>query len=181
MQQRPSPWVERFLPGIQAGGHVLDVACGSGRHIAAARAAGLSVTGVDRDISAAQAAFGGQTGVALIEADLENGSPFPFTSGTFDGVIVTNYLWRPILPAIVAAAAHDGVLIYETFRTGNERFGKPSNPDFLLRPGELLAAVGGRLTVVAFEEMTLTQPQSVVQRICAVGPDHSWVRMPPTL
>jgi SAM-dependent methyltransferase len=181
MVQRPSPWVERYLPGIKSGGHVLDIACGGGRHIAAALAHGLSVTGVDRDISSARAAFGGQTGVALIEADLEDGRPFPFATGNFDGVIVTNYLWRPILPAIIAAVGRDGMLIYETFRTGNERFGKPSNPDFLLRPGELLAAVEGRLTVIAFEETTLAQPQRVVQRICAVGADHGWVNRPPTL
>jgi hypothetical protein len=142
---------------------------------------GLQVTGVDKDVVAARTAFGVRAGVTLVEADLEDGRPFPFADGGFDGVIVTNYLWRPILAGIVSAVARDGVLIYETFRAGNERFGKPSNPDFLLRPGELLDAVSGRLAVVAFEEVTLRRPDRAVQRICAVGPDHGWVKSPSTL
>jgi SAM-dependent methyltransferase len=181
MQGTPSPWVERFLPGIPAGGRVLDVACGSGRHIAAALARGLQATGVDKDVTAARAAFADRAGVTLVEADLEDGRPFPFAHGGFDGVIVTNYLWRPIMAGIVSAVARDGALIYETFRVGNERFGKPSNPDFLLEPGELLDAAGGRLAVVAFEEVTLRQPERMVQRVCAVGLDHGWVKSPPAL
>jgi SAM-dependent methyltransferase len=181
MHQTSSPWVERFLPGITTGGRMLDVACGCGRHIAAALARGLLVTGVDRDVAAARAAFGDRAGVTLVEADLEDGRPFPFADGGFDGVVVTNYLWRPIMAGIVSAVARDGVFIYETFRTGNERLGKPSNPVFLLRPGELLDAVSGRLAVVAFEEVTLEQPSRVVQRICAVGSDHGWVKSPPAL
>jgi SAM-dependent methyltransferase len=181
MRQASSPWVARFLTGVEVGGRVLDVACGGGRHIAAALARGLEVTGVDRDVAAARTAFGDRADVTLVEAELEDGTPFPFASGGFAGVIVTNYLWRPILAGIVSAVARDGVLIYETFRAGNERFGKPSNPDFLLEPGELLDAVVGRLAVVAFEEVTLRQPERALQRICAVGLDHGWVKSPPAL
>lgn len=175
----PSPWVERFLPGIAAGGRVLDVACGGGRHIAACLARGLAVTAVDRDLSAARERFGGDARIAFHETDLEDGQPFPFDPGTFDGVVVTNYLWRPILPGIVAAVAPGGVLIYETFRAGNERYGRPANPEFLLRPGELLSTVAGRLHVIACEEARLDGPVRLVQRICAVGPHHAWVNEPP--
>ena len=94
-------------------------------------------------------------------------------------MIVTKYLWRPILPDIVGCVARDGLLIYETFAVGNERYGRPSNPDFLLRPGELIDAVRGRLVPIAFEHVTLSNPQRIVQRIAAVGPNHPWLRDPP--
>lgn len=183
MAAAPSPWVERFIVGVRAGGCVLDVACGAGRHVALARRAGLAATGVDRDITAARAAFAGDARVALIEADLEaaGGAAPPLAPGAFDGVIVTNYLWRPLLPLVVAAVGPAGILIYETFRAGNERFGRPSNPAFLLEPGELLDAVAGRLTVVAYEEACLDAPTRVVARVCAVGAGHPWVALPPRL
>ncbi|MBS0242108.1 MAG: class I SAM-dependent methyltransferase [Proteobacteria bacterium] len=167
--------MRRFLSGIRPGGQVLDVACGSGRHIAECRRLGLEVVGVDRDIAAASAAFGTDPNVRLLAADLEGSGTPPFTRQRFDGVIVTNYLWRPLLPAIVAAVAEDGVLIYETFAVGQERLGRPSNPEFLLRPGELLEAVAGRLVPVAYEHVELLEPKRRVQRIAAVGAAHQWV------
>lgn len=173
-----SAWVSRFLPGVPAGGQVLDVACGSGRHLRLALANGHSVVGVDRDLSGV-ADLAGRSGVELMAADLEDGRPFPLQGRTFAGVIVTNYLWRPILPDIVACVAPDGVLVYETFALGNERFGRPGNPDFLLRPGELIDAIRGRLVPIAFEHVTLTGPKRIVQRIAAVGPDHPWLMQPP--
>ncbi len=175
-----SPWVRRFIGGIRSGGRILDVACGAGRHLALGLSLGFRMVGIDRDIRTASATFGGHPGLDLIEADLEAGRPWPFPPASFDGVIVTSYLWRPILPDIVAAVAADGVLVYETFGVGNAAFGKPSNPDFLLRPGELLQAVHGRLRVVAFEHATLAEPPRVVQRIAAVGPAHAaWLERPP--
>lgn len=166
------PWVTRHLPGVPAGGTVLDLACGNGRHARAALAAGHRVVAVDRDISAV-ADLAGRPDLRIVEADLESGAPFP-VQGPFAGVIVTNYLWRPILPDIVAAVASDGILIYQTFAAGNERFGRPSNPDFLLRPGELLDVVAGRLVVVDYEYATEMEPGRVVQRIAAAGPHHRY-------
>ena len=172
----PSPWVVRFLGGIPEGGHVLDVACGAGRHLSLGLSRGLRMTGVDRDISQTRALLGAlQPGrLELAEIDLEDGRPFPFRGERFDGVIVTNYLWRPILPDILAVVAENGVLIYETFGAGNERYGRPRNPEFLLRPGELLAAARPPLRTIAFEHVRLTEPDRIVQRICAVGPNHRW-------
>ena len=116
--------------------------------------------------------------VELIEADLEGGSPWPLLGRVFDAVIVTNYLHRPLLPDIVAAVAPRGILIYETFAAGQGRFGKPSNPDFLLRPGELLDAVRDKLIPFAYEQVMLDGPR-IVQRIAAVGPGHPWLKAPP--
>lgn len=187
----PSAWVTQFLGGIRPGGQVLDVACGGGRHLRAARAAGYRVTGVDRDLRGV-ADLSGIADAELVQIDLEMGPQFPlggrFGAGTFDGVIVTNYLWRPILTDIVTVVRGDGVLIYETFALGNERVGrgKPSNPDFLLRPGELLEAIRPHLVAIAFEHVTLGSGPSgdnglecVVQRIVAVGGEHPWLRDPP--
>lgn len=175
----PSLWVERYIGGVTARGRVLDVACGRGRHIALARRLGYAVTGVDRDVAAARQSFGSARDLSLIERDLEDGSAFPFEAQSFDGVIVTNYLWRPILGDIVAAVSPTGLLLCETFRAGNERYGRPSRPDFLLRPGELLGAVADKLTVIAYEDVTLLEPARVVQRICAVGALHPWIDQPP--
>lgn len=173
-----SEWVVRFISGIPPGGHVLDVACGSGRHLRLALANGHHVVGVDRDLSGV-ADLRDSPRVELIEADLEIGEPFPFRGRTFSGVIVTNYLWRPILPNIIACVASDGVLIYETFAVGNERYGRPTKPDFLLKPGELIDAVHGRMVPVAYEHVTTSNPQRVVQRITAVGRGHRWMTHPP--
>jgi SAM-dependent methyltransferase len=151
-------------------GPVLDLACGGGRHLRHFRALGHPVTGVDRDL-AGVADLAGVDGVDLIEADLEAGAAWPLGARQFAGVVVTNYLWRPLLPTIVAAVGGGGWLIYETFAQGNERYGRPRNPDFLLRPGELLEAVSGQLTVVAYEHGVVERPQpAVVQRIAATRP-----------
>ena len=173
----PSPWVERFAPLIVAGGSVLDVACGQGRHSRLLAARGHPVTGVDRD-TVALAALADTPGVTTIVADLEAG-PWPFTDARFDAVLVTRYLHRPLFPSLLASLAPDGVLIYETFAAGNEAFGKPSRPDFLLAPDELLTVVGARLTVVAFEQgVTTGEGPQVVQRIAAIGLARAW---PPVL
>ena len=143
---------------------MLDVACGSGRHVRWMAAQGFAVTGVDRDA----AALAGLAACArIVVADLECG-PWPMAGQRFDAVIVTNYLWRPLWPALLSSLADGGVLIYETFALGNEAFGKPSNPDFLLRPGELLDACRG-LRVVAYEDGLLGDPLRRIQRIVAVN------------
>lgn len=164
----PSTWVVRFSPLIDENGPVLDLACGSGRHTRFMADGGHPVVALDRDAKALQP-LKTLTGIDIIEADLENGNPWPLEGRQFAGIIVTNYLHRPLFPAIIDAVADDGILIYETFALGNEAFGKPSNPDFLLRPGELLEVVLGGLRVVAFEEGMIAAPRpAVVQRICAV-------------
>ncbi len=162
-----SPWVARFLSLVPAGGRVLDLAAGGGRHTRLAREYGYEVTAVDIDVSGL-ADLGGDPRVEIVAADLEGG-PWPFAGRRFDGVIVTNYLHRPLLPTLVAAVAEGGALIYETFAVGNEAFGKPSNPNFLLKPSELLDAVRGALTVVAYEHGEIDTPRpAVIQRIAAV-------------
>ncbi len=164
----PSPWVERFAPRVPPGGEVLDLACGGGRHTALFVGRGHRVVAVDRDLSG----LGQLADDTLVEArefDLEDGSPFPLADREFAGVVVTNYLHRPILPDLVSAVAPGGVLIYETFVRGNERFGRPTCPDFLLEPGELLETVRGHLRVVAYEDVLVDKPKpAAVQRICAV-------------
>lgn len=174
----PSPWVARYLPQAPAGTRLLDVACGGGRHIRYALGRGWAVTGIDRDLMGVSD-LAGRPGVELIAADLEGGAPFPTGNRTFAAVVVTNYLWRPILPDIVAAVAANGVLIYETFAVGNARYGRPSNPDFLLNPGELISAVQSSLIPLAYEHATLTEPDRVVARIVACGRDHPWLGDPP--
>jgi len=162
----PSPWVCRWAGLIRPGGRVLDVACGHGRHLRYLRSLGLSVVGVDRN-EAAVGAFKSVGGIEIHVADIEAG-PWPLAPAGFDGVVVTNYLWRPLFPHLVDALRPGGVLIYETFASGNERYGRPSNPDFLLRPGELLRSLEP-LAIVAFEQGLISAPQpAAVQRVCAV-------------
>lgn len=163
----PSPWVLRW-GSLVARGPVLDVASGAGRHAKLFAARGLETMAVDREPQAIP-------GVRFVQADLEDGSPWPFAGQRFGGIVVTNYLHRPLLPVIAGALADGGVLLYETFMVGNERFGKPSNPDFLLRPGELARAFA-ELTVVAFEQGTT--PKAVLQRICAIRGGASSARIP---
>jgi SAM-dependent methyltransferase len=161
-----SAWVRRWSHLVPPGGAVLDVACGRGRHLRWFAGLGHPVTGIDRDPEAV-AAIAPVTGPerALL-ADIENG-PWPLPGQTFAGVVVTNYLWRALLPQIVASVAEGGVLIYETFASDHATVGKPSRPDFLLRPGELLAATGG-LRTVAYEDGFCESPDRFVQRLVAV-------------
>jgi SAM-dependent methyltransferase len=162
----PSAWVRRFVPLIRPRGRVLDLAAGHGRHVTLLRDCGFAVVAADRD-TAALAAFAGDPACMIHTLDLEDGAPWAL-GGAYDGIVVANYLHRPLFPALPAALAPGGVLIYETFAVGNERFGRPSNPEFLLRPGELLAVFGSALTVVAFEEGVVERPKpAVIQRIAA--------------
>ena len=165
----PSAWVCRFAPRIRAGGSVLDVACGGGRHARYLAAQGLAVLAADIDAAALEG-LAGIEGVQTLLADLE-GAPSPFSGRQFDAVVVTRYLHRPLLGAMVDVLAPGGVLIYETFAAGNEQFGRPRNPEFLLQPGELLELVRRRLRVIAFEDLYVELPKpAMVQRICAVQP-----------
>ena len=165
-----SPWVARFAPLVPPG-EVLDLACGSGRHARHFAALGHPVTALDRDAAALAEAAG--PGIGTLACDLEDGiTAWPFAPGRFAGIVVTNYLHRPLLAQLAASLAPDGVLIYETFSQGNEVFGKPSNPAFLLAQGELLAfAAAAGLAVVAYEEGVIAAPKpAMVQRLCVRGP-----------
>jgi SAM-dependent methyltransferase len=170
----PSPWVVRFASLIPRG-EVLDLACGTGRHARLLAALGHPVLAVDRDIAALKKAAG--RGIATLQINLENDdapqATWPFGAERFAGVVVTNYLHRPLFPQLLESIAADGVLIYETFARGNERFGKPSNPAFLLAQGELLDRLRGDVPdcwhIVAFEDGYVEQPRpAMMQRICAV-------------
>ncbi len=175
---QPSAWVRRFSALIRPGGQVLDLACGGGRHCRFLAGAGFQVLGVDHD-ALALAGLSTVPGVRTLAADLEAG-PWPLAAERFDAVVVTNYLHRPLFPALVQALAPCGLLIYETFAVGNERYGRPSNPDFLLRPGELLEQVSAGLAVVAFEEALLVRSTLArVQRLCAVAPGPEALGWPP--
>jgi SAM-dependent methyltransferase len=162
----PSEWVARFAPLVTPGGSVLDLAAGRGRHARYFLERGNTVVALDRDVSR-MADMADRAEV--IEADLEDGSPWPLGARRFDAVVVANYLYRPIFTDIRDALAPGGVLIYETFGAGNEAYGKPSNPDFLLQPGELLDLARGTLEVVAYECGLIERAAgpAVIQRICA--------------
>ena len=172
-QDRPqaSGWVRRFSGLLKPGATVLDLACGSGRHTALLVSQGCRVTALDRDRSRL-GGLAGNPAVEVVEADLEAGSPFPLAGRTFDGIVVTNYLHRPLFDPLLACLPPGGLLIYETFAEGNERFGKPSNPDFLLKPGELLRlALDNGLRVLAYEDLEVEHPKpACVQRIAARKP-----------
>lgn len=179
---RASDWVEHFLAGVPTAGTVLDLACGAGRHLRRALAFDHAVVGLDRDVSGL-ADLENDPRVEIVAHDLEapGGLDLPFGPRRFEGVIVTNYLFRPLLPRLAGLVAPDGILIYETFARGQERYGKPSNPTFLLAPNELLgAAVLADLVVVGYEqgevpaERTVTRAPKIVQRLAAVGPRHPW-------
>ncbi len=165
--EAPSAWVQRWSHLLRPGGSVLDVACGHGRHLRWFAQRGHPVTGVDRSPEAIAAVA--PWGTALL-ADIENG-PWPLLQDGqplgFDAVVVTNYLWRALFPMLLQSLKPGGVLLYETFAAGNETVGKPSRPDFLLRPGELLQHCA-TLRVIAYEDGYLATPERFVQRIAAV-------------
>ena len=172
----PSRWVSRFLPAAPAdGGRALDLAAGGGRHTALARARGWQVTAADRETGALAALAGADDGIAALEIDLEAGDAAATVrtvgaAGPFDIVIACNYLHRPLLPHLPALLGPGGRLIYETFMAGNESHGRPRNPDFLLRPGELLETFDGRLSVLAFEQGYAADPSPrVVQRYAGIA------------
>lgn len=163
----PSAWVIRFAPLIRPGGTVLDLACGHGRHARHLAGLGLHVVAADVDVSGLDA---GDPRIEVVHRDLED-STWPWTPGSLDGVVVTNYLHRPHFPHIAESLREGGVLIFETFAAGNEKLGRPRNPAFLLQPGELLAAFPA-FHVVAYEHGIEQSPRPAVrQRLCAVRGD----------
>lgn len=169
-----STWIVQWAHAVATGGTVLDVASGNGRHARYFASRGHPVLALDRDATALGgiagiAGIAGVPGIATREADLEN-APWPLQPHEkFAAVVVTNYLHRPLFTHLVDALAPGGVLLYETFAAGNERFGRPSNPAFLLQPGELLGAFGSALRVIAYQDGFISVPRaSCVQRLCAV-------------
>ena len=164
--QAPSDWVQRWSHLVRPGGTVLDVACGQGRHAHWFYKRNHPLSLVDRAQAAIDSIAIPASACEKVVADIENG-PWPFAGRRFDAVVVTNYLWRPLLPTLLTSLAPGGVLIYETFAQGNETVGKPSRPDFLLRPGELLEVCRG-LRIVAFEDGFRSEPPRFTQRIAAL-------------
>lgn len=165
----PSSWVLRHAGYIPEGSDVLDLACGAGRHARLFLMSGHYVTALDKNTDALSD-LDNHPGAEIIRTDLENGSPFPLSNKKFGGIIVTNYLYRPLLPLLPELLQPNGVLIYETFMVGNEKFGRPKTPDFLLNSQELLDEYYSRLRVQSYEEGTIAEPNpAVVQRICAVN------------
>jgi SAM-dependent methyltransferase len=174
----PSPWIARFAHLVPVGARVLDLACGHGRHARLFAGRGARVLAVDRDADAL-ATLAGIPGVQTRVVDLEAGG-WPLGDERFDAIVVTNYLHRPLFAPMLAALAPDGALLYETFAAGNEAYGRPSNPAFLLERNELAEVLGKRLTIVAFEQghSSAQGHDAVVQRVAAVGTSRAW---PPLL
>ncbi len=159
-----SSWIVTWAGLAPAGATVLDIAAGKGRHTRFFAERSHPVTAIDRDVGGLPAA----DNIEIIAADLEDGSPWPLAGRKFGAVVVTNYLHRPLFPMLLDSVGPDGVLLYETFMIGNERFGKPSRPEFLLNDGELLELVRGRFSVIAYEARTISEPRmAMVQRIAA--------------
>lgn len=164
-----SGWVRRWAHLIPAGGRVLDLACGGGRHAVWLAGLGYRVTAVDRDLSLS-AAVRATPGVTWVEHDLEQAA-WPFEPAAWQGVVVVNYLHRPLFDSLIAALAPGGALLYATYALGQQRFGRPHSPDHLLLPGELLEQARGRLKVVAYEDVTETTPAPRCrQRLAAIRP-----------
>ena len=164
----PSPWVARFGVLARRGGPVLDLACGGGRHSRFFLERGHPVTAVDLDLRGVED-LRHHARATLVQADLERGDPFP-VPGPFAAIVVTNYLHRPLLPALLDALEPGGLLLYETFAMGNQRLGRPASPAFLLRSGELLELARGRLQVLAYEHGEVASPKAaIVQRLAAVA------------
>ncbi len=162
-----SPWVLRHAGRLAPGSAVLDVACGAGRHTRFLAACGHLVTATDIDLIGV-IDLADDDRIELVECDLEH-SPWPFSARRFGGIVVTNYLFRPLFTHLLAGLSAGGVLIVDTFAAGNEQFGRPRNPEFLLRPGELLDAFAAGLHVIAYDHGRIDVPKpSMRQRLCAV-------------
>jgi len=169
---QPSDWVLRWASMVERG-PLLDVACGEGRHARLFADRGLEVVAVDRE----QQFF--SENIRFVKADLENGNPWPFAGLRFAAIVVANYLHRPLFPHLLGSLDEGGVLIYETFMAGNERFGRPSNPEFLLRPGELLESFA-TLAVAGFEQGRVERPKpAMIQRLCALRGSAERIRIAP--
>jgi SAM-dependent methyltransferase len=167
-RQDISNWVRRHAGRIPPASNVLDLACGNGRHARYLAGLGHRVTAIDIDLSAV-IDLAADDRLELVERDLEN-APWPFAGRRFGGIVVTNYLYRPLYPYLVAALSDGGTLIYDTFAAGNERFGHPRNPAFLLNPGELLNAFAEDLHIVAYDHGRVDEPrQAMRQRLCAIS------------
>jgi SAM-dependent methyltransferase len=158
--------VRRYGDRIRAGGAVLDVACGGGRHGRYLAQLGYSITSVDLDVAklrARESLDPSPTPIEIVEADLE-GSAWPFADRMFDGIVVVNYLHRPHIPLLIDALAPGGALLFDTFAVGNERYGRPRNPAYLLAPGELLRAFGAALDVVAYADGLVAEPGPAIRQ-----------------
>jgi SAM-dependent methyltransferase len=163
----PSVWVSEWaglIENADASPSVLDVACGSGRHMAHLSQLGMLCTGIDRDEAAllTAQAFG-----TIVCADIQQG-PWPIPGRQFDAVLVTHYLWRPLLPTILDSVRPGGVLIYETFSQAHAKLGRPSRPEFLLQHGELLTICqAAQMQILAYQDLILQNPKRAMQRIVA--------------
>lgn len=164
---QPSGWIQRFAPAIPDAGEILDLACGGGRHGRLFLAAGRATVFVDRNLEDV-ADLRPHPLAELVQADLEDGSPWPLGARRFAGVVVTNYLWRPLFPHLIAATQPGGLLLYETFLVGQERFGRPTNTEFMLRPNELFDVLKADFDILAFEQGEDPEPKpGMRQRIAA--------------
>ncbi len=167
-QIKPAAWVQKHSPLIPKSGQVLDLACGRGRHTRYLLQQRFKVLALDRDISGLND-IASDSSLEIMSADLEAGGDSPFKGRRFAGVVVVNYLYRPLFDDLIAALDDGGVLIYQTFMVGNEEFGRPRNPDFLLKENELREVFGGELDVLDFEQGFVEQPTpAVMQKVCAV-------------
>jgi SAM-dependent methyltransferase len=164
--ENPSPWIVKYAPLIRKEGRVLDLACGNGRHAIWLAKQGYQVDAIDRDAKVVSNQMG-MVNINVFIIDLE-ASDWPHSDQRYDGIIVSRYLYRPLLPTLAAILKPGEVLIYETFMVGNEHYGKPSNPDFLLLPNELPEIYSPLLNIIAFEQGEEKTPRpAVMQRICA--------------
>ncbi len=162
-----SEWVKRFYSQIPKNGLILDLAGGSGRHTRFLAQKGFKLILLDNQIAKAKHLQNVEN-IELMEYNVEGGSSLPFLTSSFKGIVVTNYLYRPIFPQLICLLDDGGVLIYETFAVGHEKYGRPTNPDFLLKSGELISRISPQMRIIAYEERLITWPaKAYVQRIAA--------------